>query len=151
MTEILQELDRHILEDFALLFRDPLLNFTDSSWNAWEHHMVSPISMPNKIATFVKHLRPNAVLPVIHTWYSRRLGLLCVDELAAVSAHQFPFTPGRQAEEVLFAIREVFQGNCHRRCLPLLIKFGSLRDHQKNSNACSVDGRRHSTSMAYAE
>ena len=77
MTEILQELDGNILEDVALLFKDPLLNFTDSSWNAWEHHMVSPIPKPNKIATFVTHLRPNAVLPVIHTWYSRRLGFLC--------------------------------------------------------------------------
>ena len=39
-----------------------------------------------------------------------------------MSAHQFAFTPGRQAEEVLFAIREVFQGNCHQKAL-------GYRDH----------------------
>ena len=43
MTEILQELDGEILNDVTLLLKDPLLNFTDSSWNACEHHMVSPI------------------------------------------------------------------------------------------------------------
>ena len=50
VTEILQELDGDILENDALLFKDPLLNFMDSSWNAWEHHMVSLIPKPNKNA-----------------------------------------------------------------------------------------------------
>ena len=87
------------------------------------------------------------MLPVYHTWYIRRLGLLCVDELAAVSAYRFAFAPGRQAKGVLFTIRQLLEKNlrfpwttvtkklwvtvitiCGCPCSPLLITFGSLRE-----------------------
>ena len=102
VTEMLLELDEDILEEVALLFRDRLLNQDVSTWNIWEHHMVTLIPKPNKDTTLMKNLRPFAVLPVIYKWYSRCLGLLCQDELQNVSVFQTAFTPGRQAEEVLF-------------------------------------------------
>ena len=73
--------------------------------------MVAVIPKPNKDATLIKNLRPIAVLPVIYKWYSRCLGLLCQDELQKVSTVQTAFTPGRQAEEVLFTIRQLVEKN----------------------------------------
>ena len=111
VTEMLLELDEDILEEVVLLFRDRLLNQDDSTWNIWEHHMVALIPKPNKDATLIKNLRPIAVLSVIYKWYSRCLGLLCQDELQKVSTVQTAFPPGRQAEEVLFTIRQLVEKN----------------------------------------
>ena len=69
--------------------------------------MVALIPKPNKNATLIKNLRPIAVLPLIYKWYSRCLGLLFQEELQNVSVFQTAFTPGRQAEEVIFTIRSV--------------------------------------------
>ena len=73
--------------------------------------MVALIPKPNKDTTLMKNLRPIAVPPVIYKWYSRCLGLLCQDELQKVSVFQTAFTPGRQAEEVLFTIRQLVEKN----------------------------------------
>ena len=62
-------------------------------------------------ATLIKNLCPIAVLPVIYKWYSRCLGLLCHDEFQNISVFQTAFTPGRQAEEVLFTIRQLVEKN----------------------------------------
>ena len=68
-------------------------------------------SWTNKDATLIKNLRPIAVLPVIYKWYSRCLGLLCQDELQNISVFQKAFTPGRQAEEIFFTIRQLVEKN----------------------------------------
>ena len=111
VTEMLLELDEDLLEEIALIFRDRLLNQDEFAWNVWEHHVVALIPKPNKDATLIKNLRPIAVLPVIYKWYSRCLGLLCEDELQKISVFQTAFTPGRQAEEVLFTIRQLVEKN----------------------------------------
>ena len=158
VTGMLQELDGEIHEDVALLFKDPLLNFADSSWNAWEHHMVSLIPKPNKNATVVKHSHPNAVLPVIHTCYSRRLGLFCVDELAAVSAYQFAFAPGRQAEVVLFTIRQLLEKNLRffqalhvdvYRSHEHNTARASINNHQKKAWRCFHKHKQHSVQQTH--
>ena len=104
VVEMLMELVEDIYDE------DRLLNVQDANnWNIWEHHLVTLTPKPMKDDTTISILTPTSVSPVMYTWYSRCIGLLCREEMTDILWHQFAFTPRRQVEEVLFTITHMIE------------------------------------------